>query len=406
MNAYLAIPLRTPVGRYGGALSSVRPDDLAALVIRSVVEQSGVDPQSINDVMIGCANQAGEDNRNVARMALLLAGLPNTVPGVTVNRLCASSLEAVIQAARAVRCGDASIVIAGGVESMSRAPYSLPKNVSGAATFGNLVAYDTALGWRYPNPRMEQLFPLESMGETAENVAERWNVSREDQDAFALQSHQRAVAAQDAGLFADEIVPVTIPLRKGQVHVVAVDETPRRDTSLEKLAALKSAFREGGSVTPGNSSSLNDGACALMVMGDDALERQPHLRDHVYARVLGNGAVGVDPRVMGIGPIGAIRMACASAGIRVDQLDLVEINEAFASQALACVRELGLPMDRVNVNGGAIAIGHPLGMSGARIVGHLVRELSRRGLRYGAAALCIGVGQGLAVVVERVDVAG
>jgi 3-oxoadipyl-CoA thiolase len=402
MNAYLVEPVRTPVGKYGGALSAVRPDDLASHVIEALVRRTGVAPSDIDDVIMGCANQAGEDNRNVARMALLLAGLPNSVPGVTVNRLCASSLEAVIQASRAIRSGDAHVVIAGGVESMTRAPYSVPKNASGAAQFGNLVAYDTALGWRYPNPRMEKLIPLETMGETAENVAERWNVSREDQDAFALQSHQRAVAAQDAGLFDAEIEPVSIPLRKGETAVVSADEGPRRDTTLEKLAKLKSAFREGGSVTPGNSSSLNDGAAAMLVVSDAALEANPGLRDRVFARVVGTGAVGVDPRVMGIGPIGAIRQACARAGVDTADLGLVEINEAFASQALACVRELGFSQEIVNVNGGAIAIGHPLGMSGARILGHLVREMRRRGTRYGAAALCIGVGQGLAVVIEAV----
>jgi acetyl-CoA acetyltransferase family protein len=371
-------------------------------VIQRLVERTGIDATSIDDVILGCANQAGEDNRNIARMALLLAGLPNTVPGVTVNRLCASSLEAVIQATRAIKSGDAHVIIAGGVESMSRAPYSIPKNVSGAASFGNLVAYDTALGWRYPNPLMEAMMPLESMGETAENVAERWKVSREDQDAFALRSHQRAVAAQDAGLFADEIVEVRIRQKKGQDTVVAVDESPRRDTSLEKLATLKSAFRQGGSVTPGNSSSLNDGACAMLIMSDVAMETNPELRSRVFAKVIGTGAVGVDPRIMGIGPVGAIRMACAKAGIGVADLGLIEINEAFASQALACVRELDLSDQFVNVNGGAIAIGHPLGMSGGRLVGHLVREMKRRNVRYGAAALCIGVGQGLAVVVEQV----
>lgn len=397
-NAFIVDPVRTPVGKYGGVLSSVRPDDMAALVIASLVERTGIDPSAIDDVILGCANQAGEDNRNVARMAALLAGLPQTVPGVTVNRLCASSLEAVIQAARAIKSGDANVMVAGGVESMSRAPYSLPKNVSGAAMFGNLTAYDTALGWRYPNPRMEAMFPLESMGETGENVAEQWGISREAQDAFGLRSHQRAVAAQDAGIFDDEIIGVPVAGKKGDVTIVRMDEGPRRETSMERLGTLKPAFRKGGTVTAGNSSSLNDGAVAMLVVSDAAVSAHG-LRP--LARIVGTGAVGVDPRIMGIGPVGAIRMACGKAGIEVADLDLVEINEAFASQSLAVVSELGLDPDRVNVNGGAIAIGHPLGMSGGRILGHLCRELERRQLRYGAAALCIGVGQGLAVVVER-----
>lgn len=399
MNAYICAPHRTPIGKYGGVLSSVRPDDMGAHIIKAVVERSGIPADAIDDVIMGCANQAGEDNRNIARMSALLAGLPYTVPGVTVNRLCASSLEAVIQAARAVRVGDAQMIVAGGVESMTRAPYSLPKNVSGGATFGNLTAYDTALGWRYPNPRMEAMFPLEVMGETGENVAERWNISREAQDAFGLRSHQRAIAAQDAGYHAEEIVPIEIVGKKGAVTVIEADENPRRDTTLEKLAALKPSFRKGGTVTAGNSSSLNDGASAMLIAGEEAV--RAHGLDP-FARIIGNGAVGVDPRIMGIGPVGAIRKACALAGINVSDLGLVEINEAFASQSLACVHELGLDPEIVNVNGGAIAIGHPLGASGGRILGTLVREMRRRNVRYGAAALCIGVGQGLAVVVERV----
>lgn len=399
MNAYICAPHRTPIGKYGGVLSSVRPDDMGAHIIKAVVERSGIPADAIDDVIMGCANQAGEDNRNIARMSALLAGLPYTVPGVTVNRLCASSLEAVIQAARAVRVGDAQMIVAGGVESMTRAPYSLPKNVSGGATFGNLTAYDTALGWRYPNPRMEAMFPLEVMGETGENVAERWNISREAQDAFGLRSHQRAIAAQDAGYHAEEIVPIEIVGKKGAVTVIEADENPRRDTMLEKLAALKPSFRKGGTVTAGNSSSLNDGASAMLIAGEEAVRAYGL---DPFARIIGNGAVGVDPRIMGIGPVGAIRKACALAGINVSDLGLVEINEAFASQSLACVHELGLDPEIVNVNGGAIAIGHPLGASGGRILGTLVREMRRRNVRYGAAALCIGVGQGLAVVVERV----
>lgn len=401
--AYILDPIRTAVGKYGGALSSVRPDDMAGHVIRSLVERTGIDPALVDDVILGCANQAGEDNRNVARMASLLGGLPHSVPAVTVNRLCASSLEAVIQGMHAIRSNEANLIIAGGVESMSRAPYSMPKNVSGKATFGNLTVYDTALGWRYPNPAMEGMFPLESMGETAENIAERWGISREDQDAFALQSHQRASAARASGILSDEIITYAIPARKGDPVVVAADEQPRTDASLESLAALKPAFRKGGSVTAGNSSSLNDGAAAMLLASDHLLEQQPELRKHAYARVVSSGAVGVDPRIMGIGPVGAIQLACKRAGISVSDLELVEINEAFAAQSLACIRELQLDTDRVNVNGGAIAIGHPLGMSGGRILGHLAREMRRRGLRYGAAALCIGVGQGLALVIESCD---
>lgn len=400
-NAYIVEPIRTPVGKYGGALSAVRPDDLAATTIAALIARTGVDAEKIYDVILGCANQAGEDNRNVARMAALLAGLPYSVPGVTVNRLCASSLEAVIQASRAVRCGEANVIVAGGVESMSRAPYSIPKNASGSALFGNLTAYDTALGWRYPNPRMEAMFPLEAMGETAENVAEQWNISRDDQDAFALMSHQRAVAAQDEGVFADEIIGIEIPNRKGASTVVSTDEGPRRDTTLEQLAKLRPVFRKNGSVTAGNSSSLNDGACAMLIVSESAMAEQPSLANHVFAQIIGTGAVGVDPRVMGIGPVGAIRKACEAASVAVADLELVEINEAFAAQSVACVRELGLSTDIVNVHGGAISIGHPLGMSGGRILGHLVREMKRRNLTLGAAALCIGVGQGLAVVVKR-----
>ncbi|MBK7577550.1 MAG: thiolase family protein [Ignavibacteria bacterium] len=402
MTTYIIEPLRTPVGKYGGALSSVRPDDMAADLLRALVERTGLDPSSIDDVILGCANQAGEDNRNIARMVALLAGLPDTVPGVTVNRLCASSLEAVIQGMRAIASNEADIIIAGGVESMSRAPYSLPKNVSGAATFGNLTAYDTALGWRYPNPKMEALFPLEVMGETAENIAERWSISREDQDAFAVRSHTRAVQAQDSGVYDDEIVSVTIPRRKGDPIVVSRDEMPRRDTSAESLSGLKAAFRKGGTVTAGNSSALNDGASMMILASEKGLELQPSLKGRVIAKILHSGAVGVDPRIMGIGPVGAIRKACERSGLAVGDLGLIEINEAFASQSLACIRELGVDPEIVNVNGGAIAIGHPLGMSGGRILGHLVREMKRRNVRYGAAALCIGVGQGLGIVVESV----
>ncbi|MBM4178696.1 MAG: thiolase family protein [Ignavibacteria bacterium] len=401
--AYIIEPIRTAVGKYGGALSSVRPDDMAAEVLKALVQRTGINPALIDDVILGCANQAGEDNRNIARMATLLGGLPESVPAVTVNRLCASSLEAVIQGVRAIRSNEANFIVAGGVESMSRAPYSMPKNVSGKAMFGNITVYDTALGWRYPNPAMEAMFPLESMGETAENIAERWGISREDQDAFALQSHQRASAATHSGVLADEIIPYAIASRKGDPVIVSRDEQPRADASIDSMSTLKPAFRKGGTVTAGNSSSLNDGAAAMLLASESMLNQHPDVRKQALAKVISSGAVGVDPRVMGIGPVSAIQLACSRAGIAVKDLELVEINEAFAAQSLACVRELHLDMERVNVHGGAIAIGHPLGMSGGRILGHLAREMRRRGVRYGAVALCIGVGQGLAVVIESCD---
>jgi acetyl-CoA C-acetyltransferase len=398
-SVFLCSPLRTPVGKYGGALSSVRPDDLAALVLRALVERTTLDPAAIDDVILGCANQAGEDNRNVARMAVLLAGFPYRVPGVTVNRLCASSLEAIIVAARTIASGEADLIIAGGVESMSRAPYVLPKNVSGRAVFGNLTAYDTALGWRFPNPAMERLFPLESMGETAENVAERYHINRDDQDQYALRSHRNAIKAYEDGFLQEEIIPVTVHDAKGNAIRVERDEGPRPDTSMEKLAKLPPAFRANGTVTAGNSSSLNDGAGALIVASEQAVVRH-NLRP--LARYVAGHAAGVDPRYMGIGPVEAIPGALAKAGLQLEQIGLFEINEAFAAQVLACQRLLGIPLDRLNVHGGAIAIGHPLGMSGVRIMGTLIRGLHRYGERYGIASLCIGVGQGLAAVVERV----
>lgn len=396
---FIVEPLRTPVGRYGGSLASVRPDDMAAHVIKNLVERTGMPAGEIDDVILGCANQAGEDNRNIARMAALLAGLPQSVPGVTVNRLCSSSLEAVIQAARAIRAGEGEVFVAGGVESMSRAPYSIPKNATGKTLFGNLTAYDTALGWRYPNPAMKEMFPLEAMGETAENVAERWQISREAQDEFALASHQKAIAAQQAGVFNDEIVPVVIPQRKGDPIVVDRDEQPRSDTSLEKLAKLRPAFRKDGSVTAGNASSLNDGAAAMLVVSRRALEE---FNLTPVARYVSSGAVGVDPRIMGIGPVTATQLALQRAGLKVADLQRMELNEAFAAQSLACVDQLGIDPSIVNIYGGAIAIGHPLGMSGGRLVGTLARSMQRDGLRYAAAALCVGVGQGLAAVFEGV----
>jgi 3-oxoadipyl-CoA thiolase len=376
--------VRTPVGRYGGALSGVRPDDLAAVVIAEAVERAGVPPDQIEDVYFGAANQAGEDNRNVARMAALLAGLPNTVPGVTVNRLCASGLTAVVGACHAVRSGDGELFVAGGVESMSRAPLVMSK-----PEYGDQTVWDTTLGWRFPNPKMEAMFPLESMGETGENVAERFAISREDQDAFALLSHRRWAAAHEAGRFADELVAVGDVVR---------DEHPRPDTNLEKLAALKPAFRESGTLTAGNSSGINDGAAALVIASE---EKARELGAEPLGRFCGSAVAGVDPRVMGIGPIPAVRKLLERVGLAVGDIDLVELNEAFASQSLEVIRELGLDETRVNVNGGAIALGHPLGMSGARLVVSLLHELRRRGGRYGLATLCVGVGQGQAAIFER-----
>jgi len=380
--------VRTPIGRYGGALSHVRPDDLAAVAIAAAVEKAGVEPGSVDDVYFGCANQAGEDNRNVARMAVLLAGLPDSVAGVTLNRLCASGLSAVVSACHAVIAGDAEVAVAGGVESMSRAPLVMAKPEA-AFPRGNQTVWDTTLGWRFPNPRHEELFPLESMGETGENVAERWAVSREEQDAFALRSQQRWAEAQAAGRFADEIVAV------GEV---AVDEHPRPDTSAEALASLKPAFRAGGTVTAGNASGINDGAAALVIASE---EKAMELGAAPLGAFVGSAVAGVDPRVMGIGPIPAVRKLLDRVGIDASQLDLVELNEAFASQSLVVIRELGLDEERVNVNGGAIALGHPLGMSGARLVASLLHELRRRDGRYGLATLCVGVGQGQAALFER-----
>lgn len=380
--------VRTPIGRYGGALSGVRPDDLAAVAISAAVERAGVEPESVDDVYFGCANQAGEDNRNVARMASLLAGLPDTVPGVTMNRLCASGLSSLVSACHAIVAGDAEIVVAGGVESMSRAPLVMPKP-DAAFPRGNQTVWDTTLGWRFPNPRMEEMFPLESMGETGENVAERWGVTREDQDAFALRSQRRWAEANEAGRFADELVPV---------GDVVVDEHPRPQTTADALAALRPAFRAGGTVTAGNASGINDGAAALVVASEAKAEE---LGIEPLGAFVGSAAAGVDPRVMGIGPIPAVRKVLERTGVEVADLDLVELNEAFASQSLVVVRELGLDEERVNVNGGAIALGHPLGMSGARLVVSLLHELRRRDGRYGLATLCVGVGQGVAALFER-----
>ena len=386
--AVIVSAVRTPVGRYGGALSDERPDDLAALVIREAVERSGVPAEEIEDVWFGAANQAGEDNRNVARMAALLAGLPESVAGVTVNRLCASGLTAVVGACHSIQAGDGDLFVAGGVESMSRAPLVLAKPDRPFAR-GDRTAWDTTLGWRFPNPKLEAMFPLESMGETGENVAERYGVTREEQDAFALQSQRRWAAADAEGRFDEQLVPV------GDVTRV---EHPRPDTDEAKLAALKPAFREGGTVTAGNSSGLNDGAAALVIASE---ERARELGVEPLAAFVGSAVAGVDPRVMGIGPVPAVQKLLGRAGVEAGELDLVELNEAFASQSLVVIRELGLDPEKVNVNGGAIALGHPLGMSGARLVVSLLHELRSRGGRYGLATLCVGVGQGVAALFAR-----
>ncbi len=391
--------VRTPIGALGGVLASVRPDDLAALVIKEIVQRNQLDPSVVEEVIFGCANQAGEDNRNVARMAALLAGLPVEVAGVTVNRLCASGLNAINQAARAIKIGEGDVYIAGGVESMSRAPYSIPKAETGFS-FGNLTAWDTALGWRYPNPIMKEMYGTESMGETAENIAaERPHITREKQDEFALRSHRCAIEAIDSGRFAQEIIPVTIPQKKGEAKVVATDERPRRDTTMESLAKLKPAFkREGGTVTAGNSSGLNDGAAAVLMMSEEkanALNLKP------LARIVASAVAGVPPRVMGYGPIPATRKALQRAGLQLQDIGLVELNEAFAVQSLAVIEDLDLDPEIVNVNGGAIAIGHPLGCSGARLVTTLVHEMRLRGnVKYGIATLCVGVGQGESTILE------
>ncbi len=395
--------IRTPIGALGGSLSAVRPDDLAASVLKALLERNHLDPALVEEVYLGCANQAGEDNRNVARMALLLAGMPVEVAGVTINRLCASGLNAVNQAARAIKAGEGDVFIAGGVESMSRAPYSLPKAEAGFP-FGNLIAYDTALGWRYPNPIMQEKYGTEQMGETAENIAQlKPHISRQKQDEFSVLSHQRAIAAIDSEKFRDEILPVIIPQRKGDAKVVDTDERPRRDTTLETLGKLKPAFRkEGGTVTAGNSSGLNDGAAALLVM---SIEKAQALGLKPMVRILSSAAAGVPPRTMGLGPVPAVKKALERAGISLQDIGLIELNEAFAVQSLAVIEELQLDLEITNVNGGAIALGHPLGCSGARILTTLIHEMKRRAPSherpfYGLATLCVGVGQGEATVVE------
>jgi 3-oxoadipyl-CoA thiolase len=401
-DAWIVEAVRTPIGRYGGALAGVRPDDLAALVLRAVVDRSGVDPALVEDVILGCANQAGEDNRNVARMAVLLAGLPIDVAGQTVNRLCGSGLQAINSAAHAIAVGDGDVFIGGGVESMTRAPYVMAKPAT-AWERGPRELQDTTLGWRFVNPKLAERHYPYSMGETAENVAERWGVDRERQDAFALESHRRAIAAIDAGRFADQLVPVEVVGRKGETTVVDRDEHPRADSSLDALGRLRPAFTSApgsGSVTAGNSSGINDGASAVLLV---EAERARSLGLRPMARVVSTAVAGVDPAIMGVGPVPATRKALERAGIGVDDLDLVELNEAFASQSLVCIDELGLDPSKVNVNGGAIALGHPLGMSGGRLITMLTHELRRTGGRYGLATMCIGVGQGIATIVERID---
>ncbi|HEX3247053.1 MAG TPA: thiolase family protein [Chloroflexota bacterium] len=396
-DAVVVDAVRTPIGRHGGSLKDVRPDDLLATVLRALIERTGIDPALIEDVLVGCANQAGEDNRNVARMSLLIAGLPQEVGGQTINRLCGSGLQAVNSAAQAIQTGQGEVFMAGGVESMTRAPFVMPKSDT-AFPRGNQTVYDSTLGWRMVNDRLAAMYEPISMGETAENVAERYGISREEQDRFALHSQQRAVAAQGNGTFDSEIVPVSVPQRRGEPITVDRDEHPRADTSLEKLAALPAAFRKNGTVTAGNSAGINDGACALLMMSAD---KAADLGFTPMGRIVTSAVAGVDPAYMGIGPVPASRKALTRAGLTVDEIELVELNEAFAAQSLACIRELEMDHQLVNVNGGAIALGHPLGCSGARIMTSLLHEMQRRDAHYGLATMCIGVGQGIATVVER-----
>jgi 3-oxoadipyl-CoA thiolase len=396
--AFILDAVRTPMGRHAGILKGIRTDELAAHIIAKLVERTGIKGEEVEDVYLGCTNQAGEDSRNVARNALLLAGLPMTVPGCTVNRLCGSGLEAINQAGRAIEMDHGDLFIAGGVESMTRSPWVMQK---GAAPFqqGNVTLYDSTLGWRFPNARLGELYPLITNGESAENVAEKYHISRKDQDACALESHRRAVRAAETGRFKDEIVPIEAPQKKGDKILIDKDEGPRADTSMEKLAALKALFRKNGTVTAGNSSQISDGAAALLIASP---EKAKALGLRPMARIVASAVAGVDPAYFGMGPVPATLKVLKRAGLKLDQIDLIEINEAFASQVVADARELGLDMDRVNVNGGAIALGHPLGCSGARITTTLLYEMKRRQSRYGLATMCIGVGQGIATIVERV----
>lgn len=398
-SAFVVDALRTPIGRYGGALSSMRPDDLAALVIKKIVERNPqIDVKLIEDVLLGCTNQAGEDNRNVARMALLLAGLPVEVGGVTLNRLCASGMQAIMDASRAVMLDDGEVFIAGGVESMSRAPFVFGKSET---AFGRKTElYDSTIGWRFPNKKLTDMYFPYSMGETAENLAKKWNISREQQDEFAYNSQQKYKVAFEAGKFKDEVVPVTIPQRKGEPVIVDTDEHPRPDTPKEKLASLKPAFKKDGTVTAGNSSGINDGASALLVVSEEIVNK---LKLKPLAKIVSMAIAGVDPAYMGIGPIPATRKALNRAGITISEIDLAELNEAFAVQSLVCIKELNLDIDKVNVNGGAIALGHPLGCTGARIVTTLLHEMKKREtVKYGLATMCVGVGQGAAMIFEKV----
>jgi len=390
--------VRTPVGRYNGILRDVRPDDLAAHVIRELIRRTGIDPRKIEDVIFGAANQAGEDNRNVARMALLLAGLPAEVAGQTINRLCGSGLQAAASAAQAIKVGEGDVVIAGGVESMTRAPFVMAKPAA-AYPRGEIHLYDTTVGWRFTNPRLAEVYPPYSMGETAENVAERFGITRKEQDEYALLSHQRASRAIAEGRFKDEIVPVVIPQPKGDPTVMERDEHPRPDTTPEKLAQLRPVFRTDGTVTAGNSSGINDGAAAVLLASAETAEE---LGLRPMARVIASAVAGVDPAYMGLGPIPATRKVLARTGLRIEEMDVIELNEAFAAQVIPCVRELQIPLEKLNPNGGAIAMGHPIGCSGARLLTSLVHELRRRQGRYGLATMCIGVGQGIAMVVEHV----
>jgi 3-oxoadipyl-CoA thiolase len=390
---------RTPIGRYGGSLSSIRPDDLAATTMRKVIKETGLDPELIDDVLLGCANQAGEDNRNIARMALLLAGLPKRIPGVTVNRLCGSGMEAILQAARAIKAEEGDIFIAGGVESMSRAPWVIGKPET-AFSRGTKEMYDSTLGWRFPNPEMEKMYSLSSLGDTAENVANRYHVTREEQDSFALWSQKKWKEAEEKGIWKDEIIPVELNDKRGNITIIDTDEHPRSEATYEKLAALKPAFQKEGTVTAGNSSGLNDGAAILIVMSS---VKAKELGFRPLAKIVSGAAEGVDPNYMGIGPIPASRKALSRAGWETGDIEIAEINEAFASQAIASIRELNLEESIVNVNGGAIAIGHPLGCSGARIVTTLIHEMKRRKAQKGLATMCIGMGQGIAACIEAVQ---
>ena len=397
--AVIVDAIRTPMGRYGGNFKDIRPDDLAAHVIAKLVQRTGINGEEVEDVYLGCSNQAGEDCRNVARMASLLAGLPYTIPGATVNRLCGSGLEAINQAGRAIETEHGELFIAGGVECMTRAPWVMRKP-DNPFPRGEMTVYDSVLGWRFPNSRLGELYPLISLGDTAENVAEKYQIGRKEQDSFALESHQRALRANETGIFKDEIIPVEIRQKKGGVAVCDKDEGPRSDTSMEKLAALKPSFKKNGTVTAGNSSPLSDGAAALLLTTPEKAEA---LKLSPMARIVASAVAGVHPSYMGVGPVPATEKVLKRAGLSAGQIDLVEINEAFASQSLACVKELGLDLKKVNVNGGAIALGHPLGCSGARIMTTLIYEMKRRGSRYGLATMCIGVGQGIATIVERVS---